>query len=239
MIAMDLSCDLGEGMPGEEEIAPWITSANICCGAHAGTPGGILATIGLALEHGLAIGAHPGFGDRPNFGRVAIPLPRGGYHALISEQLDSLAARVLQAGGGPLSHLKLHGALYHMAAQSPWIADEACDALLAFDPGLSLVGPAQSSLEEAAHARGIPFLKEGFCDRQLLEDGSLAPRGLPGSVIIDPREAGCQAVQLASRPDRPDTICLHGDNPAAPAIARGVRLALKAAGIAVCPPGAD
>ncbi len=236
MTSIDLNCDLGEGIPGEEEIAPWITSANISCGAHAGTPAGIQATIGLALEHGLAIGAHPGFEDRSNFGRRPVDLPRDGYRALVSGQMDFLAAQVARAGGGRLSHLKLHGALYHMAAHSRWIADETCDALLAFDPDLALVGPAESALEAAARTRGIAFLKEGFSDRRLLEDGRLAPRSEPGAVIIDPLAAGRQAIELALGPDRPDTLCVHGDNPAASAIARGVRQALETTGIAIRPP---
>ena len=236
MTSIDLNCDLGEGLPGEKDIAPWITSVNISCGAHAGTPAGILETLALALEKSLAIGAHPGFRDRSSFGRKPLDLPRGGYRALVAEQLESFAVLLGRAGGTRLSHLKLHGALYHMAAQCRWIANETCDALLAFNPDLALVGPAGSAIATAAQTRGITFWKEGFCDRRLTSRGRLAPRSEPGSVIIDPLVAGRQAIELATRPDPPDTLCLHGDNPAAPAIARGVHQALESIGFAIRPP---
>lgn len=239
MTSIDLNCDLGEDVPGGEDIMPWITSANIACGAHAGTPRGIMETILLAMAHGVAIGAHPGFEDRRHFGRIALELPAGGYRRLVESQLETLATLVAKAGGSALRHLKLHGALYHMAAGDRTVAEETCNALLAFDPNLALVGPAGSVLEQVAGAHGIAYLPEGFCDRLLMDDGSLAPRSRPGAVITDPDAAGLQAVRLATQPHPPKTLCLHGDNPSAPAVAREVRRALAAKGITVRPPDVE
>jgi 5-oxoprolinase (ATP-hydrolysing) subunit A len=233
MKSIDLNCDLGEGMAGEEAIAPWISSANISCGGHAGTSEGISQTIVIARRHGVAIGAHPGFEDKEHFGRNPVVLPPGGYQALVERQLGDFMELATRHGVRAFSHVKPHGALYHMAAGERWIADEICEVLLTFDPRPALVGPGGSAMEASAVAHGLTFLTEGFCDRLVMEDGRLAPRTRPDAVIVDPEAAARQALRLATRPDPPRTICLHGDNPAAPAIARAVHRALEAAGFPI------
>ena len=239
MLTIDLNCDLGEGCATDAEVMAFITSANIACGAHAGGPDLMRATVALALAHDVAIGAHPGWPDREGFGRKEMHLPETQVEALVLEQIAALDGIARQAGGA-LRHVKPHGALYNQAARDPALAGAIARAVRHFDARLILVGLAGSALVEAARGLGLPAAGEAFPDRGYQPDGSLRPRGLPGALRESPREIAAQAVELAregiasgGRAVRPETLCLHGDHPNAAGNARAVRAALAQAGIQV------
>ena len=243
MTAIDLNCDLGEGAGHDAELMPLLTSANIACGGHAGDPGTMRATIELAARHGVAIGAHPGFEDRKNFGRSELTLPTGETFILVTRQVRALA-EAARALGHPLSHVKPHGGLYNLAARDRRVADEIAQAVWEISPQLILVGLAGSQSLAAARARGLAAASEAFVDRAYVANGSLLPRSQPGAVIADPAAAAAQGVRLAREGRvraadgadvavRADTLCLHGDGPEAVALARRLRTELEAAGIAV------
>jgi 5-oxoprolinase (ATP-hydrolysing) subunit A len=245
MPAIDLNADLGEGAGRDAELMALVTSANIACGGHAGDEAEMRRTVEMALGHGVAIGAHPGFADREHFGRRELDLGPGGVGDLVARQLRALRAIAAEAGAR-LAHVKPHGALYNLAARSEAVAGEIARAVAEEDPDLILVGLAGGRLTAAGRALGLRVAAEAFADRAYLADGSLAPRGRPGAVLERPEEAAEQAVRLA-REGRvrtadggelelaPDTICLHGDGPRAAAVARRVRAGLEAAGIDLRP----
>ncbi len=247
MSGVDLNCDLGEGAGLDAELMPLISSANIACGGHAGDEAGMRAAVALARRHSVAIGAHPGFADRAHFGRRVVALAPGGAGALVAAQVRALHAVALECGAR-LAHVKPHGALYTLAARDGAVAAEIAEAVAAVDPGLILVGLAGSRLPEAGRARGLRVAAEGFADRAYLTDGSLAPRGHPGAVLTDPGAAAAQALRLA-REGRVrtadgadlalavDTLCVHGDEAGAVALARRLRKELEAAGIEIRAPG--
>jgi len=226
----------------DEAIMPYITSANIACGAHAGDPDTMAATVRLARSHGVAVGAHPGYPDLIGFGRRPMSLSRDELIHRLLFQLGALWA-IARGEGLELSHVKPHGALYNSACTDLDLALAVVDALAAFSAGLPLVGLPASRLEQAAHQKGIPFMREGFADRAYEPDGSLRDRRRPGSLLASPEEAAAQAVQLARGSVRCydgskltlniDTICIHGDTPGAADIAARVRGALEAEGIVV------
>lgn len=236
--SIDLNCDLGEGfgvyrMPGEAALIPYITSANIACGMHAGDPDVMLETVRLCLAAGVRVGAHPGLADLSGFGRRRFAVSAEHVYALVLYQLGALAA-IVRAEGGELQHVKPHGALYHMAAEQPDIAAAVADAAVRFDPALLVVTGRGSALDAAAGARGLRVAAEAFADRGYGADGRLLPRGTPGAVIASAAEAGEQALRLAQA-GAADTLCVHGDNPAAPDIAAAVRARLEQAGYALAP----
>ncbi len=245
---VDLNCDLGESfgpytLGDDRGVMPYITSANVACGVHAGDPGVMRATVRLALEAGVAVGAHPGFGDRSGFGRREIAMAPRDVEDLVLVQLGALAA-VARAEGGRLRHVKAHGALYNMAARDRGLADAIARATASLDPGLVLFGLSGSALIEAGRAAGLRVASEVFADRAYTAAGSLVPRTEPGSVIDDPPRVldralgmirdgvvmapGGERVDLAA-----DTICVHGDTPGAAALAGRLRAGLEAAGVAV------
>jgi UPF0271 protein len=241
-VAIDINADVGEGM-ADEEIFPYVTSANVACGFHAGDPSTMDQTVELALARGVHVGAHPGHADRANFGRVAVELPAEAIERLVLYQVAALDGFV-RSRGARLSHVKPHGALYHQGSEFPDLARAIAEGVRRFDPSLVLVGAAGSLLLEAGLEAGLPVAGEGFADRRYRPDGTLVSRRDPGALLTDPEEAAEQAVHLArdgwaiasdgSRVAvRPETICLHGDTPGAPAIARRVRERLAAEGIAV------
>ena len=234
---IDLNADLGEGMGDDAAILPWLTSANIACGLHAGGPDVMDRTVALALQRGVRIGAHPGYPDRENFGRTDLHLSGSELRALVLYQLGALDALV-RARGGTIKHVKAHGALYNRAAKDPALAKTFAEAVRDFRPDLILVGLAGSAQIEAAKAAGLQSEGEAFADRRYLPDGSLMPRSQPGAVLHDPAEAAAQAVQIARDHEvtasdgtkihvEARTICLHGDTPGAVQIARAVAAALK------------
>ena len=243
---VDLNADVGEGCGEDAALMPLISSANIACGVHAGDAESMREAVALAIEHGVAIGAHPSFPDREHFGRREMQLGAGDLHQCIVAQIESLV-RVAQKQGARLRHVKPHGALYNMAARDQKLAEIVVTAIRSVDPALTLFGLAGSALLTAAERLGLRGISETFADRGYRPDGSLQPRTEPGSVIHDAeavadravamvREGSVTAVDHSRVALRADTICLHGDTPGADALARRVRDAFAAAGIRVAAP---
>jgi len=247
-LTIDLNCDLGEldDASLEAGLMEHITSANIACGGHAGDEAAMEHTIRLALDRGVRIGAHPGYPDRANFGRIEIAMSEDEIERTVLWQIGRLEA-VAGPLGAHIVHLKPHGALYNQAARDPELARAVAVGIRRGAPGAIFVGLASSSaMRRAAEAEGLRFAAEAFADRAYEADGSLRSRRLGGAVLSDPLAAARQAVRLARDgfvtawdgsevPLRADTVCVHSDTPGAIAIARAVRLALEAEGIRVRP----
>jgi len=245
-VAIDINADLGEGMD-DGVLLPYVTSANVACGFHAGDPTTMDATVEQALGRGVRVGAHPGHADRENFGRVPVELPTDQLERMVLYQIGALDGFV-RSRGARLAHVKPHGALCHQANEFPDYARAIAQAVRRFDASLILVGAPGSLLLEAGREAGLPVAGEGFADRRYRPDGTLVSRKEPGALLTNPEEAARQAVHMArdgfvvasdgSRIEvRPDTICLHGDTPGAAGIARRVREVLAAEGLAVAPLG--
>ncbi|QDV37997.1 5-oxoprolinase subunit PxpA [Tautonia plasticadhaerens] len=228
-LAIDLNADLGEGFPDDEALLDRVSSAVICCGAHAGGREVSLRTIEAARGRGVAIGAHPGFPDREGFGRRERAATREEVREVVREQLDRFEAWAAEAGA-VVRFVKPHGALYNQAQRDPTIADGVIAALIGRN--LPILGLPGGVLEEKARASGLRFVPEGFADRRTRDDGSLVPRSEPGAVIEDPAEVVAQVLALVDR-GRVETICLHGDDPRAVALADRIRSALSGAGVVV------
>jgi UPF0271 protein len=228
--AIDLNADVGEG-PGEEPLYALITSANIACGGHAGNEDTMREAVGLALRHGVAIGAHPSYPDRAGFGRVTTALAPPEISRAIAEQVASLA-RVADALGVKVAHVKPHGALYNDAATSPKLAIAVAVGVLSVSDALVLVGLAGSAALEVWRDRGFRVAAEGFADRAYTASGTLVPRTRAGALITDPLVAAAQAIRLAGRGGC-DTVCVHADTPGAAGIAAAVRRGLEEAGFTV------
>jgi len=218
---LNLNSDLGEGAGEDEAILAQVDSASVGCGVHAGSVSITIATAARCRELGLEVGAHPGYDDRANFGRIEVPLTVKEIEALVTFQVAGLAAIV------PIGYVKPHGALYRRCQDDAAAADAV--ARVAKKHGVGVVGQVGFELIAAARRAAIPGYREGFADRLLLADGSLAPRQQPGAVL-DPRQAAEQGVRLAQS-GRFDTICIHGDSPGAAQVAAAVRSALRAAGV--------
>jgi 5-oxoprolinase (ATP-hydrolysing) subunit A len=247
---IDLNADVGESygawvMGSDDALLPLVTSANVACGAHAGDPLVMQRTVNLAVGHGVAVGAHPGYPDREGFGRRDLDMTSDELEASILAQLGALSA-FTRAAGVALVHVKPHGALYNRAARDPRVAETVARAVKRFSPELVVVCLAGSAALEACRGAGLRTAAEAFADRAYEPDGSLRSRRLAGSVHTDPEAAAAQAVAIARDGRllaadgsqltlRADTLCIHGDTPDAPAIARAVRSALAAAGVAVTP----
>lgn len=219
---IDINADLGEGAGADAALMPLITSANVSCGFHAGDPEGIRATLELAREQGVVVGAHPGFPDRANFGRVEQTLTDRALGSLLHYQLGALAG-LARASGVSVRYVKPHGALYHQACREERVARAV--AAVAFQHGLAVMGLPGSALASACAALKVPFVGEGFADRRYRPDGSLVPRSDPGAFVDDPEEAVAQVQRLVTR-QQIRTICVHGDNPEALAFVNAVRAAL-------------
>lgn len=238
-MSIDLNCDLGEASGNDAALMPHITSANIACGFHAGSPAVMQATVRLAKQYSVYIGAHPGWPDLEGFGRREMSFSMEEVEALVLYQIGALAA-IARAEGAELRHVKPHGALYNQAAVNAALAESVARAVKRFSRDLILVGLAGSSLVECARGIGLSAASEAFPDRAYNPDGTLMPRNLPGAVLHNPAAVAANAVRLAREGIRfgekvifPDTLCLHGDNETAAENARLVREALAAAGIAV------
>lgn len=245
-LKIDLNCDLGESFGryklGEDaKIMPLITSANIACGFHAGDPTVMAHTVSLAGQHGVAVGAHPGYPDLQGFGRRSMGLSADDIHLVVLYQFGALEA-FAHAAGLHLEHVKPHGALYNAAAQDSAVAYAIADAVLDFDETVILVGLAGSELIQAGESLGLAVANEGFPDRVYLPDGRLMPRTQPGALITDPQVVGANALRLVregininGKAVPIDTLCLHGDNPSAVDNTRQVRQMLEAGGVEICP----
>lgn len=243
MPRIDLNCDLGEGAGHDAELMPWITSANIACGAHAGDEATMRETVALAQRHGVAIGAHPGLNDRENFGRIEKAVMPEEVFQLVLTQARALQ-RVANVAGARLAHVKLHGALYNMAARNTLLAEATANAVYEIDPRLVLFGLAGSHLLSAGRAAGLVVASEVFADRTYQDDGSLTPRSRPDALIENGVRATAQALRMIREGKvsttsgseivvQADTICLHGDGAHAVEFARGLREALAGAGVEV------
>jgi 5-oxoprolinase (ATP-hydrolysing) subunit A len=239
--SIDLNGDLGEGCGDDAALMPWLTSANIACGAHAGDAATMARAVALAREHGVAIGAHPGYADREHFGRVELGLPPERIRELVRDQLTVLRRLA------PLRHVKPHGALYNRSARDRAAADAIAVAVAETDAGLVLFGLAGGALLDAGRAAGLRVAAEGFADRTYQADGSLTPRTQPDALHRGPDEAVAQALGMALEGRvratdgswvalAIDTLCVHGDGPDAVALASRLRRALETAGIRLSPP---
>jgi len=248
-VTIDLNADVGEGfgawtMGDDRPLFEMVTSVNVACGFHAGDPRLMDATVSAAAKAGLAVGAHPGYRDLQGFGRRDLGADPADVEADVVYQVGALAA-FARAHGTPLTHVKPHGALYNRAARDPALAGAVARGVRRAGPGLILVGLASSgAMRTAAEAEGLRFAAEAFADRVYGADGSLRSRSLTGSLIADPSVAASQAVRIARDGTvtavdgtdvvlRADTLCVHGDTPGALEIARAVRAALEAEGIAL------
>lgn len=247
-LEIDLNADVGESfgawrMGDDAAVMRWITSANIACGFHAGDASTIRATVALAVQHGVAIGAHPSLPDLQGFGRREMRIEVGDAYALIVYQVGALAA-FTRAAGSRLAHVKPHGALYNMAARDPMLADAIACAVRDVDPSLIVVGLSGSALPAAAERIGLRSSHEVFADRRYRDDGSLMPRNESSAVIDHIDDAIAQALALATTGKvvttrgatillRADTLCLHGDRADAAVFASRLRHALDEAGVSV------
>lgn len=251
---IDLNSDLGEGfgpfrVGADDELFPLISSANVACGFHGGDPLMMARTVARAAEHGVAVGAHPGFPDRGGFGRRTLLATPEEIHADVVYQVGALMAFCAAAGVTaplPMQHVKAHGALYNLAVKDRAVADAIARAVADVDRSLLFFALPGSELERAGGAAGLTVVREAFADRAYHDDGSLVARSLPGAVIHDPEVAAARMVRLIETGTlstieggtlhlHADTICLHSDTPTAVPIARALRAALDAAGIAVRP----
>jgi UPF0271 protein len=227
-VEIDLNCDLGEGCPHDAELMSLITTANVACGFHAGDAVTALEALRLAAGHGVQVGAHPGYGDREEFGRRDRPLDEGRIFAECVYQIGALAG-LARTAALTLRHVKPHGALYNQACRDDGYARPVIAAVEQF--GLVLMGLPGSRLEALAAGR-CPFVAEGFADRRYQPDGSLVPRSRPDAFVEDPAEAVRQALWLV-RERGVRTLCVHGDNPRALAFVAELRAALEREGVAI------
>nr|WP_237730617.1 5-oxoprolinase subunit PxpA [Lelliottia amnigena] len=233
MIVVDLNADLGEGCTSDAELLTLVSSANIACGFHAGDAQTMQACVRGALKNGVAIGAHPSFPDRENFGRTAMNLPPETVYAQMLYQIGALEA-IARAEGGQLRHVKPHGMLYNQAAKDAALADAIARAVHAVSPTLILVGLAGSELIRAGERHGLVTREEVFADRGYQADGSLVPRTAAGALIDDEEQALAQTLEMVQQGRvksitgewasvRAQTVCLHGDGEHALAFARRLR----------------
>lgn len=248
MRSVDLNSDLGEGAGQDAMLMPLITSANIACGGHAGDERTMRETIELALRHGVAVGAHPGYPDRAAFGRVAMAMAALALTEEVASQVRALA-EVAQSLGARVRHVKAHGAMYNQAMRDDAVASAVASGVAdARGAGLLVFAPPGSAMAERALAMDLRVAREGFVDRAYEPDGTLRSRTLAGAVHRDPQVAAAQALSFVRDggvratdgtflPLEVDTLCVHGDTPGAPAIASAVREALARAGVEVRPPG--
>lgn len=246
--SVDLNCDLGESfgswvIGNDEAILPYVSSANIACGFHAGDPSIMMKTIALARKHQVAIGAHPGFADLAGFGRREIQVSPKEVYALMVYQIGAIST-CANVQGSALHHVKPHGALYNMAAKDTALADAIAHAIYDIDPTLILYGLSGSELVHAGKKRGLTVYQEVFADRTYQLDGTLTPRKAENAIITDHRQAVEQVLQMikygkvislqgAEVPIQADTVCLHGDNLEAVHLAKEIYQALRNQNIAI------
>jgi UPF0271 protein len=240
---VDLNADLGESygrwtLGDDDALLGLVTSANVACGFHAGDPLTLRRTCQAAVRAGVTIGAQVGYPDLAGFGRRFLDMAPDDLTAAVLYQLGALDGLARTAGSG-VRYLKPHGALYHATVDHEGQARAVVDAVLAYDPTLAVLGLPGSALLRIAADEGLRPVAEYFLDRAYTDDGRLVDRRLPGAVLHDPEEAAERAVTVAHE-GRLESLCTHGDSPAAVAMARTVRAALETAGVTVAPfAGAD
>ena len=240
---VDLNADLGEGCANDEALLQRVSSANIACGFHAGDALTMQQSVRLAMKYGVAIGAHPSFPDRENFGRSAMQLPPETVYAQMVYQLGALAA-ITRAEGGKMIHVKPHGMLYNQAATDAVLADAIARAVFDVDPTLRLVGLAGSELIRAGERVGLQTRQEVFADRRYQSNGALVPRSQPDAMIDSDQQALEQTLTMVQQqkvlsregvwvPVKADTVCLHGDGEHALTFAMRLREAFDEQGIEI------
>ncbi|MCD8915906.1 5-oxoprolinase subunit PxpA [Staphylococcus simulans] len=245
---VDLNCDLGEAFGnysfgGDHQIIPLITSANIACGFHAGDENVMHETVKLAKEHGVGIGAHPGFNDLQGFGRRKMDLSPDEIYTLVAYQIGALSA-FCRIHDVKINHVKPHGALYNMGARDKDIAHAIAQAVYDVDPSLILVGLSNTLLVSEAEAVGLKAANEVFADRRYEEDGQLVSRKESDAVLTDTEEAIEQAVKMVKENKvtsktgkeielKADTICVHGDGAHALEFVSKIRERLTKEGISI------
>ncbi len=245
LLTIDLNCDLGEGIGNDALIMPHISSANIACGYHAGDADTMKSTVELAIKYGVAIGAHPSYLDRANFGRTDFQLSPPEVYDLVTDQVNKLAT-ITRSFGATLHHVKPHGALYNKAASTPGLA--AVIALAAKDVSDGLVIYGSRALVTEAKKIGMKAAHEGFADRRYNADGSLVSRKAPGALIDEEEQAIQQVLMMIKEGKvkaineelldiKVDTVCIHGDAPGAVRLAEAIRQSLKTNRVKVSPPG--
>ena len=223
---IDLNCDMGELDDAAHEAAlmAYITSANIACGGHAGDAQTMERTARLALERGVRIGAHPGYPDRENFGRLEIEMTREAIAETVYAQIARLD-EVVRRVGGTMVHVKPHGALYNVAVRNGEVARAIAEGAARWNPRTILFGLAGSPMLEVWRKMGMAVAGEAFADRRYEADGTLRSRKLDDALITDPGEAAAQALRFA-REGLAETICVHGDTPGSVAILKACHEAL-------------
>lgn len=235
---IELNADIGEGCD-DAALMPYVDRVSIACGGHTGDAASMAAAIRLAVEHGLAIGAHPGYPDRARFGRAVLEASPDAIARWVTEQTEALAEQAARVGVR-LAHVKPHGALYNVAARDAAVAQAIAESVVALDRTLALVGLSGSLLIEAGQRAGLAVFNEAFADRRYQSDGQLVSRETAGAVITDPDLAARQAAALATETPitsldgkmlrlRADTLCLHSDTPNAFLMARAIHAALLGA----------
>ena len=255
MLEIDLNCDMGESFGAyalglDEEVIKYISSANIACGYHAGDPAVMNRTVRLAAEHGVGIGAHPGYPDLMGFGRRHMDCTTAEIRNYVIYQLGALKA-FCAANGVKMRHVKPHGALYWAAAENQEVATAIVEAVARVDPELmclALDGPKGELMAEACEKAGLRLVREAFPDRAYSRDGMLTPRRSPGAVLSDPKEVAARALMIAKEGKikaadgtlislNAQTICVHGDNPTAIDLVRGIRRLFESERVAIRPMG--
>jgi UPF0271 protein len=243
---VDLNADLGEGAGHDAELFELISSANIATGFHAGDSDTMHAAVCEAKEHGVAVGAHPSFFDRENFGRKELKVSNEEVFDAVAYQLGIFQAIASVVGVRP-NHVKPHGALYNMAVRDARLANAIARAIKSVDPKLILFAPDNSELARAGEARGLQIAQEVFADRNYLNDGWLVPRTRPDALLHDPKQAAARVLRMlregkvrsveGSDVDvRGETICVHGDTPGAVEFARELRTRLESEGVRISAP---
>ena len=243
MLHIDLNCDMGEGMGNEEALMPFISSANIACGYHAGNEAEMKRVVELCIKNNVAIGAHPSFADKENFGRTEMYLPNDEIYQLIKKQIEILNT-ITVAAGVKLHHVKPHGALYNMAAKDAGLTAAIAKAVKDFDAGLIFYGLSGSVMIDEANKSGLQTASEVFADRTYQPDASLTSRKQANALITDTVLAIEQVMQMindktvtsingATVSIKADTVCIHGDGKYAVEFAKALYNSLQNAGIII------
>jgi UPF0271 protein len=245
-LTVDLNSDLGEGSGYDNELFELISSANIATGFHAGDSDTMHAAVHAAKEHCVAVGAHPSFFDRENFGRKELKVSNEEVFDAVAYQLGIFQAIASAVGMRP-NHVKPHGALYNMAVREENLADTIARAIASVDPKLILFAPDNTELARAGKAHGLQIAREVFADRNYLNDGWLVPRTRPDALLRDPKEAAGRVMRMLREGKvrsvegrdvdvRGETICVHGDTPGAVEFARELRMQLEHEGVNISAP---
>jgi UPF0271 protein len=245
-LSVDLNADLGEGSGHDAELFELISSANIATGFHAGDSDTMHAAISAAKKHQVAVGAHPSFFDRENFGRKELTIPNEEVFDAVAYQLGIFHAIASALDVQP-NHVKPHGALYNMAVRDSKLANAIARAIASVDPKLILFAPGKTELAHAGEAHGLQTAREIFADRNYLSDGWLVPRTRPDALLQDPKQAAERVLRMLREGKvrsvegrdvdvRGETICVHGDTPGAVEFARELRARLEREGVTIRAP---